>query len=80
MRIIVILLFKLSVLSIGSAQIKINIELQAYPTGLIPGLRVEHSLNEKHTLNMRLGVNLFDHRDLGVQDSEKGWGLGGSIG
>ena len=58
----------------------LGFEFQAYPTGLIPGIRYANGWGEKHEWNLRLGLNLIDHRDLGVQSDEKGWGYGGSLG
>ena len=54
-------------------------ELQLYPTGLLPGIRVERYLNDKGSIHLRLGLQLFDHRDLGVQDDETGIGYGFSL-
>ena len=55
-------------------------EFQAYPTGIIPGLRLETQLGTKSTISSRLGFNIFDHRDLGVHDEETGNGYGFTIG
>ena len=57
----------------------IGIELQAYPTGIIPGIRLEKYLNTHSSLNLRLGYQLIDHRDLGVQENEEGSGYGASL-
>lgn len=58
----------------------LSLEGQVYPTGIIPGLRIAAGFSQRHDLNLRLGLNLIDHRDLGVQDNETGWGFGGSLG
>lgn len=58
----------------------LSVELQVYPTGVIPGLRYESSLTEQSSLSFRLGYNIVRHRDLGVHDDERGGGFGGSIG
>ena len=60
-------------------QIRPGIELQVYPTGIMPGVRFEYgdAANEWH---LRVGANLFDHRDLGVQEEEIGGGGGFTIG
>jgi len=66
--------------------IDIGMEFQIYPTGLLPGFRAETNLSNKDALNFRLGMNLFDHKDLpmkaGINDhiSEKGNAYGLSIG
>lgn len=58
----------------------IDLEFQVYPTGLIPGLRIEQGFGDKNAVHLRLGANLFDHRDLGVQDEERGKGFGFTVG
>lgn len=76
-----IFLFKLFLLSslVLSAQNNINIELQAYPTGIIPSIGIAKAIQTHSEIHFRLGANLIDHQDFGVQDSEKGKGFGGSI-
>lgn len=64
----------------SNAQMTLNAELQAYPTGLIPGVRIENQVNERTNIHLRLGLNLFDHRDLGVHDEETGSGFGFTLG
>jgi len=76
--VLILLLFVVS-LSVRS-QTTFNIELQAYPTGLIPGFRIENQLNEKIKAHLRVGLNIFDHRDLGVQLNESGQGYGFTLG
>jgi hypothetical protein len=78
MKNILSILFMLTSLTL-KAQIGLNIELQAYPTGLIPSIGLSHELGAKAELQFRLGANLIDHKDFGVQDSEKGIGFGGSV-
>jgi len=58
---------------------ELGLEIQAYPTGIIPGIRFEKYLNSSSSLNFRLGYQLIDHRDLGVQNNEDGSGYGASI-
>ncbi len=62
------------------AQHQIGIEIQTYPTGQIPSLNYAYSFGENAAIEARIGYNFVDHRDLGVQDDEKGGGFGGSIG
>ena len=57
-----------------------GIEFQAYPTGVIPGIHFETQVGEKSTISARFGLNIFDHRDLGVHDEETGSGFGFTIG
>ena len=56
------------------------IEFQAYPTGLIPGIRLEKRMNRGQSAHIRLGYNWIRHRDLGVHDDERGHGLGFTLG
>ena len=57
-----------------------GLEIQVYPTGWIPSLQYERQWTAKSSILIRLGTNIFDHRDLGVQPNEEGSGWGGSIG
>lgn len=58
----------------------LSLELQAYPTGVIPSISYDKSLSTNSYLHLRAGMNIFDHRDLGVQDEEVGQGYGFSLG
>ena len=58
----------------------VGLEVQVYPTGVIPGLHFEYGLSDKDGLLARVGYNIVDHRDLGVQDDETGGGFGFSLG
>ncbi len=59
--------------------IEIGFELQIYPTGIIPGLRIEKYLSDKSSINIRLGYQIIDHRDLGKHEDETGSGFGISL-
>lgn len=58
----------------------IGLELQVYPTGIIPGIRAEKSLNKHGVGSVRLGYQIIDHQDMGLHDSEKGTGFGVTLG
>jgi len=58
----------------------IGIDVQGYPTGAIVTLRYEHAIKERHAVNVRAGYNIIRHRNLGVQDDERGGGGGFSLG
>lgn len=58
----------------------IGLDMQVYPTGIIPGIRYEAPLSTKSNLYLRAGYQIIDHRDLGVQDDETGTGYGFSLG
>lgn len=62
------------------SQTSLNLELQVYPTGIIPGVRIEKQVGNKTLAHLRVGLNIFDHRDLGVQDEESGAGYGFTLG
>jgi len=63
----------------SSKDFSIGIEIQAYPTGIIPGIRLEKFLIANSSISLRLGYQIIDHRDLGVQNNEEGSGYGASI-
>lgn len=58
----------------------LNVECQVYPTGIIPGLRLEHAFAQKNAVHLRLGYQIIDHRDLGKHDDETGSGYGLTVG
>jgi len=62
------------------AQLSVGLEFQAYPTGLIPGVRIATQTGEHGEFNIRLGYQIIDHQDFGVQDDETGTGIGGTLG
>ncbi len=64
----------------AQSPLSLAFEFQAYPTGLIPGVRIDYAVKERHCLHARLGYNWVRHRDLGVQDKEWGDGFGGTLG
>lgn len=66
--------------SILMAQTDLTFEFQAYPTGLIPGLRIEKHFKEKYAVHLRLGYNWIRHRDLGKHKDERGQGYGFTLG
>lgn len=55
-------------------------EFQAYPTGLIPGLRFSVSAGAKGEASIRLGYQWIRHGDAGVQEEERGEGGGLTLG
>lgn len=57
-----------------------GLEVQVYPTGIIPGLRFEKNFTQKDLAALRLGYQFIDHRDQGKHDTEKGTGFGGTLG
>lgn len=63
-----------------SSVFDLDFEFQAYPTGLIPGLKLERGFSDHHAVSLRLGYQIIDHRDLGVQDNEEGNGYGFTLG
>lgn len=66
--------------SFAQGSTDVSVQLQVYPTGIIPGITIDRSISDKGRVALRLGYNSFDHRDLGVQTTEVGGGPGFSIG
>ena len=60
--------------------VDVHFEFQAYPTGLIPGLRFDLNFAEKNAAHLRLGYQLIGHRDLGKHMDETGNGFGFTLG
>jgi len=60
--------------------IDFGVELQAYPTGLLPGLRVETNLGKRDALNFRVAAQIINHFGFGLHDEEIGEGGGFSVG
>lgn len=58
----------------------LSAEFQAYPTGLIPGLRADWQFRTHHSLQLRVGYDLVRHGNKGVQNDERGGGFGGTLG
>jgi hypothetical protein len=58
----------------------VGVEFQAYPTGLIPGVRGDLYWGEHSGANVRLGYNWIRHGDAGVHEDERGGGVGVSAG
>lgn len=63
-----------------SGPFDVNFEFQAYPAGLIPGLRLEKGFAEKNVVSLRLGYQIIDHQDFGKHDDETGNGYGFTLG
>ena len=81
MRILIFLIISLLVVDVyAQATNDVSLELQVYPTGVIPGLRFETSTGEQSSISFRIGYNIVRHRDLGVHQDERGGGIGGSLG
>ncbi len=57
-----------------------SFEFQAYPTGLIPGIRIEGGFAERHAAHLRLGYTWIRHGDAGKHDDERGKGFGLTLG
>lgn len=53
-----------------------SFNVQVYPTGIITQLALDKAVGEQSFIGLRAGSNVFQHRDLGVHDDEKGQGFG----
>ena len=58
----------------------VGLEVQAYPTGVIPGIHLEWGVSSQDGLLARIGYNIVRHRDLGVHGDERGGGFGFTLG
>ena len=76
----ILLLFFLSVSSAVFSQKSIGFEVQAYPAGVVPGLRFDILITSNSVFTSRAGYNFTDRRDWGKHDNEEGGGPGFSIG
>jgi len=76
---IICLLFLTVAVQAQTTHIDIDFEFQAYPTGLIPGMRFE-AASGKNAGHIRLGLNWIRHGSAGVHDNERGQGFGFSLG
>jgi hypothetical protein len=75
-----VLCWGFSFISAQNNVLDIDFEFQVYPTGLIPGCKIEKGFAAKNAVHLRLGYQIIDHRDLGVQDDETGTGYGFTLG
>jgi len=62
------------------SQDDVSFELQIYPTGIIPGLRLEKNFARKNAAHIRVGAQLINHWGFGVQEREWGYGYGTTFG
>lgn len=76
----ILLLLLLGWSNYGFCQTEIGLEFQVYPTGLLSGIHLEYEIGTHSGLQGRIGYNLVRHRDLGVQEDERGGGFGGTLG
>ncbi len=67
-------------ISLAQRTTDVSIQLQVYPTGILPGITIDRAISDNGRVALRLGYNSFDHRDLGVQTTEVGGGPGFSVG
>lgn len=65
---------------VSAQKIDIGPEVQAYPTGILSGVRADFGFKEFNTIHLRVGYNLVRHRDLGEHEDERGGGFGFSLG
>ena len=60
--------------------LQVGLQAQQYPTGFIFTLAADKIWDHKNLLEVRVGYNTFDHKDMGEQLMEEGDGFGGSVG
>ncbi|GEM_PF-4744788 len=66
--------------SMGHAQTKVSLEFQAYPTGLISGVRISWPSDAQAQWHVRVGYNWIRHGSAGVHEDERGGGVGATLG
>ena len=76
----ILLLLLLGGSSYAFCQTELGLEFQVYPTGFISGIHIEYEIGAHSGLQGRVGYNLIRHRDLGIQEDERGGGFGGTLG
>lgn len=77
---IIILLFCAMTCIGQNTTFDVNVEFQAYPTGLIPGIRLEKGFAKNHAVHLRLGYQFIDHGSQGKHFDETGTGYGFTLG
>ncbi len=80
MKILLSILSILFVPSLSNSQSIIGIESQAYPAGIVPGIRFDYALGNNSYITSRIGYNFTDRRNWGKHDNEEGGGPGFSLG
>lgn len=80
MKTIALILFLTLTTITVNAQSQISIESQAYPAGIIPGIRFDFPISSDVQMFSRVAYNFTNRRDWGVQDNEEGGGAGFGIG
>ncbi len=76
-------LILLSLILIGVpafAQTSLGMEMQAYPAGIVPGIRFDLGISDQLNLTSRIGYNFTDRRNWGEHDNEEGAGPGFGLG
>lgn len=61
-------------------RLDVGIEFQGYPTGIIPGVRIEAGLHRRNSISLRIGYNWIRHGNFGVHEDERGDGWGFTLG
>ena len=64
----------------ASQDLDLGIEVQLYPTGVIPGVRIEKRLADNQAWFVRIGLQEIRHEDYGVHEDERGDGYGFGLG
>ncbi len=79
-QLVLLLMFSTFLTPVFGQGYDIGVEFQAYPTGYMPGVRLERNFGTRHALHLRVGANIFDHRDWGKHLRERGAGVGFTLG
>jgi len=66
--------------AVGPADMRYGPEVQAYPTGIIPGIQVQYPIFPREVVFTRFAANLTDRQGYGEHDNEEGDGAGFGVG
>jgi hypothetical protein len=78
--IVACLLFTATRSAAQKAPFDLSAGFQLYPTGMLPGFRIEKGFGTRHALSIRAGYNVVRHGGAGKHDDERGGGAGFTLG
>ena len=55
---------------------RLGVQVQAYPSGIIPGIQIQHAWHDDDVFFTSLAANITDRQDDGEHDNEEGDGFG----
>ena len=64
----------------GLGPLRLGVEVQAYPAGVIPGVHARWAIDRSSALTARVAANITDRGDFGEFEDESGEGFGAGVG